>query len=67
MEKQENNPKGTGRVMPEDVLNAAQDPNSMKDPLQQQLEKTEGTHTDAERDTLERLRRQYGPDGNPEP
>ncbi|GAA4323490.1 hypothetical protein [Flaviaesturariibacter amylovorans] len=67
MDKQYNDPKAPGPVMPGEVLNAAQDPASMKDPLQQELEKTEGNQTEAERQTLDRLRKQYGPDGNPEP
>ncbi|RYZ19575.1 MAG: hypothetical protein EOO16_19520 [Chitinophagaceae bacterium] len=49
--------------LPNDVHNAAQDPASMKDPLKQQLEKSEGVNAPKEQETLEKLRRQSGNEG----
>ncbi|RYD95508.1 MAG: hypothetical protein EOP50_07910 [Sphingobacteriales bacterium] len=56
-EKQEN------QRLPDDVRNAAQDPASMKDPLQQQLEKSEGLNGPQEQRTLDQLEKDYGKDG----
>ena len=67
MENQEKDPRQAGRVLPEDVLNAAQDPASMKDPLQQQLEKSEGHLTPGEQHSLDQVREEYGGDGEPKP
>jgi|GEM_PF-7112742 len=53
--------------LPEEVLNAAQDPSSMKDPLQAELEKTAGDNPPQEQETLNRLRKAYGEEGNPQP
>jgi hypothetical protein len=46
--------------LPEDVHNSAQDPNSMRDPLKQQLERSEGLNGPEQQRTLNKLREQYG-------
>jgi hypothetical protein len=63
MEQNQKDNRQQNQKLPEDVLNAAQDPNSMRDPLQQQLEKSEGNNAPQEQHTLEQLRRQNGQDG----
>jgi hypothetical protein len=45
-----------GKQMPEDVLNAAVDPNSVGDPLQTQLEKSKGMNTPEQDRKLEDLK-----------
>jgi hypothetical protein len=52
-----NNQQNGGRQLPSDVHNAAQDPNSMRDPLKEQLERSEGQNGAEEQKTLEQLRR----------
>ncbi|RYZ21789.1 MAG: hypothetical protein EOO16_11690 [Chitinophagaceae bacterium] len=65
MEQKKNDDRQQNQKLPEDVLNAAQDPNSMRDPLQQQLEKSEGQNAPNEQRTLDQLRDTYGQDGTP--
>ena len=43
--------------LPEDVLNTAQDPDSIKDPLEQQLEKSKFMNSEKENKTLEDVKR----------
>ena len=45
-----------GKQMPEEVLNAAVDPNSVSDPLQAQLEKSKGMNTPEQDRKLEDLK-----------
>ena len=45
-----------GKQMPEEVLNAAVDPNSVVDPLQAQLEKSKGMNTPDQERKLEDLK-----------
>jgi len=54
--KEESKPKADqhdhNNHLPKDVLNLEQDPNSFKDPLQQQLEKTEKMKKDNRNDEI---------------
>ena len=43
--------------LPKDVLNTAQDPDSMKDPLEQQLEKSKHLNTPEQNEKLEEVKR----------
>ncbi|MBD0277707.1 MAG: hypothetical protein ICV51_11950 [Flavisolibacter sp.] len=43
--------------LPEEVLNTAQDPDSIKDPLEQQLEKSKFMNSEKENKTLEDVKR----------
>ena len=43
--------------LPKDVLNTVQDPDSMKDPLEQQLEKSKHMNSEKENKTLEDVKR----------
>lgn len=45
-----------GKQMPEEVLNAAVDPNSVADPLQAQLEKSKGMNTPDQERKLDDLK-----------
>ena len=45
-----------GKQMPEEVLNARVDPNSISDPLQAQLEKSKGMNTPEQDRKLEDLK-----------
>lgn len=45
-----------GKQMPEEVLNAAVDPNSVRDPLKAQLEKSKGMNTPEQDQKLEDLK-----------
>ncbi|TCJ12635.1 hypothetical protein EPD60_15325 [Flaviaesturariibacter flavus] len=66
MEQNKKDERQQNQKLPEDVLNASQEPNSMRDPLQQQLEKSEGQNGPEERRTLDKLRQAYGDDGTPQ-
>jgi hypothetical protein len=50
--------------LPQDVNNKAQDPDSMRDPLKQQLERSEGKNGPEEQKTLDKLRDQYHESGD---
>ena len=56
-------PHDHNNELPKDVLNLAQDPDSFKDPLQQQLEKSKDMNTPEQNQTLEDLKRTYGDKG----
>jgi hypothetical protein len=61
--KQNRDQSGQDNKLPEEVLNATQDPNSIKDPLKAQLEKSKDLNGPVEERKLEELKEKYGHEG----
>lgn len=66
-QKRRSDPHDHHDKLPKDILNAAQDPDSFRDPLEVQLEKSKDLNAPAEARKLEELKKKNNDRGNEPP